>query len=154
MPTRAEIPQKPGARQAWIANPAKGFKMELMKKPKSAWPGLERRRHPRLDVRFEISYQHLDDFFYDYAINLSRGGIFIRSINPLAVGTGLKLRFSIPGRKEVIETSGRIVRVVKPGDPHGQDPGMGIEFQALGEKDLALINSLWGIESEKVNKKP
>jgi len=141
-------------RQGRIANSANGFRMELMKKQKHAWPGLERRKHPRVDVRFEISYQHLDDFFYDYAINLSRGGMFIRTVRPLALGTQLKLRFSIPGRKELIETSGRIVRVVKPDDPHGHDPGMGIEFQALAEKDIALINSLWEIESEKANKKP
>ena len=118
-------------------------KMGFMKKHEADFKGAERRRHPRKEVWIEIHYQHLDDFFYDYAINLSRGGMFIKTARPLAIGTEIKLRFTIPGRKEVIETTGNIVRVVKPDHGPGHAPGMGIEFQALSKRDLDLINSLW-----------
>jgi len=121
-----------------------------MSKKESAWKGKERRRYPRKEVWLEIYYQHLDDFFYDYAINLSRGGMFIKTARPLPVGTEINLRFSIPGKKEVIETKGKVVRVVKPDDPRGYPSGMGIEFQRLTERDIELINSLWEEEAEKV----
>jgi uncharacterized protein (TIGR02266 family) len=124
-----------------------------MKKQEADFEGAERRRHPRKEVWIEIHYQHLDDFFYDYAINLSRGGMFIKTSKPITIGTEIKLRFTIPDHKEVIETKGNIVRVVKP--DHGQvhAPGMGIEFRALSEKDLNLINSLWekDIKAHKEN---
>ena len=122
----------------------------MSKKSKNSWKGKERRRHPRKEVWLEIYYQHLDDFFYDYAINLSRGGMFIKTVRPLPVDTEIKLRFSIPGKKEVIETAGQVVRVVKPDDPRGYPAGMGIEFKTLSEKDIELINSLWEEEARKV----
>jgi len=118
-------------------------KMSSMKKHEADFNGADRRKHPRKEVWIEIHYQHLDDFFYDYAINLSRGGMFIKTAKPIAIGTEIKLRFTIPGHKEVIETRGKIVRVVKPDHGPGHAPGMGIEFQALTERDLDLINSLW-----------
>jgi hypothetical protein len=72
--------------------------------------------------------------------------------NPLAVGTELKLRFSVPDKKEAIETSGRVVRVVERNDPEGGPPGIAIEFSVLKERDLALINSLWEQDQEVAEK--
>jgi len=126
-----------------IAIAGNAFKIEPVSKPKPDWRGVDRRRHPRFDVELEISYQHLDDFLFDYAINLSRGGMFIRTARPIELGTEIKIRFSIPGRKEKIETTGKVVRAVRADDPHGPAPGMGIEFKALGEKDIELINAVW-----------
>jgi len=114
-----------------------------MKREKGKWEGAERRRYPRREVYLEIYYQHLDDFFYDYAINLSHGGLFIKTVRPIPVGTELKLRFAIPNCKEVIETRGKVVRVVKPEDARGHQPGMGIEFEMLTPKDIEMINMIW-----------
>jgi len=125
-----------------------------VKKPKENWEGAERRKHPRLDVQIEISYQHLNDFFYDYAINLSRGGMFIRTAHPIDAGTDLKIKFSIPGQKETISTSGKVVRVVKSDDPHGPAPGMGIEFKTLAPRDLELINLIWDQQIKQSEKTP
>ena len=107
-----------------------------------------------MDVQIEISYQHLDDFFFDYAINLSRGGMFIRTAHPIATGTELKIKFSIPGQKATILTTGKVVRVVMPEDHHGLAPGMGIEFKALAPRDLELINLIWDQQVKKTEKKP
>jgi len=123
-----------------------------MNKKESNWQGKDRRRHPRREVWLEIYYQHLDDFFYDYAINLSRGGMFIKTIRPLPIGTNLQLRISVPKKQAVIQTTGRVVRVVKPEDPSGLPPGMGIEFHTLSEKDIELINALWEEEAHRVQK--
>ena len=139
---------------AYFANRLKLIRMGFMKKHSENWGGSERRMHPRKEVWIEIHYQHLDDFFYDYAINLSRGGMFIKTARPLAIGTEIKLRFTIPDRKEVIKTRGRIARVVKVEESQSHPPGMGIEFQALTEKDTQLINSLWeeDVKAHKGNK--
>jgi uncharacterized protein (TIGR02266 family) len=124
-----------------------------MHKQSGAWQGRERRRHPRKGVWLEIYYGQTGDFFNDYAVNLSRGGLFMQTAKPLAVGTELKLRFSVPDKKEAIETSGRVVRVVERNDPAGGPPGIGIEFSVLTERDLELINSLWEQDREEAGKK-
>ena len=54
------------------------------------------RQHQRLAVNLLIDYQVLDQFLYDYATNISLGGVFIRSSNPLPVGTKLRVQFSLP----------------------------------------------------------
>ena len=77
----------------------------------------------------------------------------MKTIRPLPAGTGIKLRFAVPGKKEVIETSGKVVRVVDQNDPKGHPPGIGIEFNVLSDRDIELINSLWEEEAEEAEKK-
>jgi len=78
--------------------------------------------------------------------------MFIKTIRPLPIGTNLQLRISVPKKQAVIQTTGRVVRVVKPEDPSGLPPGMGIEFHTLSEKDIELINALWEEEAHRVQK--
>lgn len=110
---------------------------------KSDYGGKERRRHPRREINLEIVYSSLETFFYDYAINISRGGMFIKTDRPLHVGTRVKLKFSLPGRELPVETSGRVVRTVSGKGRMDEPHGMGIEFEDLSEEDHDLIESLW-----------
>ena len=105
--------------------------------------GVERRKHPRKRVTLEIHYVHLDDFFYDYAINLSRGGMFIRTTKPLPVGSQVKLRFEVPGSGKEIQTPGRVVRIVSEHSGAGEPGGMGVAFEGIAASDVRLINRLW-----------
>ncbi len=107
------------------------------------WQGREKRRHPRKGVWLEIYYEQMGDFFNDYAVNLSRGGLFINTLRPIPIGTEIKLRFAVPDKRDAVETSGRVVRIVDRNDSSGHPPGIGIEFNALSERDIVLINSLW-----------
>ena len=78
--------------------------------------------------------------------------MFIKTIRPLPIGTNLQLRISVPKKQAVIQTIGKVVRVVKPEDQSGLPPGMGIEFHTLSEKDVALINALWEEEAHRAQK--
>ncbi len=105
--------------------------------------GRNRRRHPRKEVDLEIIYSSLDTFFYDYALNISRGGMFIKTENPMHVGSKVNMRFSLPGSDRIIETSGRVVHTVSGKSRTDEPHGMGIEFAGLSDDDRKLIEALW-----------
>ncbi len=110
---------------------------------RKGYRGEERRRHPRKEIDIEIVYSSLDAFFCDYASNISRGGVFIKTENPLHVGSKINLRFSLPGSDRIIETKGRVVHTFSGKSRKKEPHGMGIHFEELGDDDRELIESLW-----------
>ena len=95
----------------------------------------EQRQHDRFDVNEE--FESIDDFVAEYVTNISHGGVFIRSKNPLPVGTKVNLRFSIIlDDFETIEGEGEVV--------HVNDQGMGVQFTRLNAASLELINKVVG----------
>src|SRR4051812_4337919 len=79
----------------------------------------KQRAHARLAVNLLIDYQVLDQFLYDYATNISLGGVFIRSQNPLPVGTKLRVQFSLPGLDETVVTWGEVAHVIEERSKEG-----------------------------------
>jgi uncharacterized protein (TIGR02266 family) len=88
-----------------------------------------------------IKYGNAEQFFTDYIQNISRGGIFVPTYNPLPKGTRLRISFSLPYWDRLIETEGVVVHSVCNAPEKGTEPsGMGIQFQALSESNLELID--------------
>jgi uncharacterized protein (TIGR02266 family) len=101
----------------------------------------ERRRHTRVPAQILIKYGNAEQFFTDYIQNISRGGIFVPTYDPLPKGTRLRVSFSLPGWDGLIETQGTVVHCVRSDPAQGTTPsGMGIQFQALSEEALELID--------------
>lgn len=101
--------------------------------------GGRRRRTERIPVQLEVEYTSFDAFLSDYAINLSRGGLFLASQRPAPVGTPVTLRFVLPEETLPVELSGEVAWVNPAGE--GQlIAGMGIEFSQMdpdSERKLA-----------------
>lgn len=98
-----------------------------------------KRREPRLRVNREFA--SVEEFIAEYVANLSRTGAFIRTDEPLPVGTRVALRFTvIDDELETIEGEGEVVRVVEPGP--GQVAGMGVVFTQLTAVSRALIEKI------------
>jgi uncharacterized protein (TIGR02266 family) len=101
----------------------------------------ERRRHTRVPAKVLIKYGNAEQFFTDYVQNISRGGIFVPTYNPLPQGTRLQISFSLPYWDRLIETEGLVVHSVRSDPEKGAEPsGMGIQFQALSEDNLELLD--------------
>ncbi len=107
------------------------------------YSGRERRRHERKPISMQVKYHSLDAFFYDYALNVSHGGMFIKTRRPLARGSRVEIEFEIPGLDKPFKTTGQVARVIFPGEDEQEPAGMGIEFDALSDEDRDLIDSLW-----------
>jgi uncharacterized protein (TIGR02266 family) len=86
------------------------------------------RKHQRIEVNNE--FKEMDSSIAEYVRNISRSGAFIKSSDPLPVGTRVNLRFSlILEDLETFEGEGLVVRVVPPGNH--STPGMGVRFTWL-----------------------
>ena len=95
----------------------------------------EQRRDERITINKE--FESFDAFIHEYVTNISRSGVFIKSRNPLPIGTRVDLRFTvIMDDIENIEGVGEVVRVQD--DP----PGMGIVFRELSQYSQNLIERL------------
>ncbi|MFO8072854.1 MAG: PilZ domain-containing protein [Polyangia bacterium] len=93
------------------------------------------RSEQRITINKE--FESFDAFINEYVTNLSRSGAFVRSKNPLPVGTSVDLRFTvITDDIETIEGRGEVVRVEE--DP----PGMGVVFTRLTGYSKELIERM------------
>jgi len=111
--------------------------------------GPSRRRHPRVPVQVPVRLSTIDPetdprtgrpFFRasrETCANLSRGGAFIRTGDPLSPGRRVLVEIHVPDG-EPIETIGRVAwskTVLQPGGQPGES-GVGVEF--LGGSSTAL----------------
>ena len=102
----------------------------------------ERRRHQRVPTRILIKYRNADAFFTDYIQNISRGGIFVPTQDPLPQDTHLEITFALPDCDRLITTRGTVIRSVRQeSNSHVGTSGMGIQFCALSEADQQLIDA-------------
>ncbi len=97
----------------------------------------DQRQHSRIEVNDE--FESIHEFVAEYVTNISRGGVFVRSKNPLPVGTMVNLKFSVILEDfETIEGEGEVVRV----DTTPGNMGMGVVFTRLTSESARIINEL------------
>ena len=91
----------------------------------------DRRSHDRFDVEWSVDCVADDTFLYASIANISAMGIFVKTNEPKALGTGLVLSFAPPG-DEPFKLQGEVawVNVVRP-DGDNPNPGMGVRFTHL-----------------------
>jgi type IV pilus assembly protein PilZ len=96
----------------------------------SKTPPSERRRFDRAPIELKVEYKRVNTFFADYTKNISRGGTFIGTERPLAIGTEFIFALGIPQLEEPLRLTGKVIWIVKVDDSSKANPaGMGIEFQ-------------------------
>lgn len=94
----------------------------------------ERRGEDRAAITLKVDYKRLNTFFADYTKNISKGGTFIRTTEPLEVGTELVFVFTVPEPKldnalVRLELTGEVKWIVPQAAATPEKPaGMGIRF--------------------------
>jgi type IV pilus assembly protein PilZ len=89
------------------------------------------RVHPRAPIELKVAYQRVNAFFADYSRDISKGGMYIKTDNPLPVGTELQFQITLPRRPQALLLEGRVMWIndgganAKPAIPQH---GMGIQF--------------------------
>lgn len=96
----------------------------------------EKRQGPRAPAIAEVSFEHKGMRFQGRINDLSHGGLYIDTINPLPEGSVISFRFSLPGdaSESPISGEGRVVWMV-----HMQ--GMGIHFTRLSDDDRGRMKA-------------
>src|SRR5882757_3683633 len=101
-------------------------------KPSERPPVSDRRSSDRIEVTWSVDCESRDTFLYASIANISEFGIFVRTQEPLEVGTRLTLKFAPPGSDEPFVLYGQVqwvnaVRMLSD----NPNPGMGIRFVEL-----------------------
>jgi len=105
----------------------------------------DRRQKRRLPIRVEVSYLSIDEFLQDVATNISIGGVFIQTDEPLKENTRFRLQFSLPGEERPIAATGEVCWVADPDKIRsGRVAGMGIRFADISDTDRNRIRRWLG----------
>ena len=99
----------------------------------------EKREHPRAVVKIEIEFKDIMDFISSYMINISNGGLFIKTDETFPLDTIVLLRFTMPGDPQPIETEGKVVWCNTKGGKGYFPKGMGVKFLRLNPDDNEKI---------------
>ncbi len=77
-----------------------------------SYSGRERRRFPRFNKKLKIKYEFRNEYNINSSINVSQGGILIKSKSPLPVDSHIVIRLELPvdHHEDVIIVS-RVARV-------------------------------------------
>src|SRR6201986_2769458 len=94
-----------------------------------------------LKIKFKSST--LDQFIERYSVDVSRGGIFIRTKEPLPVGTQLRFEFQLQDASSLIAGDGTVVWI-REHDParQGVAPGMGVPFDKLAADSQKVLDKI------------
>ncbi|MCM2254041.1 MAG: PilZ domain-containing protein [Vicinamibacteria bacterium] len=80
-------------------------------------------------------------------MDLARHGAFVERGQPLALGAEVTLEFWLPGNDLPVRAACRVAWTHEHGAPnptisHALPPGLGLEFVALAEADLARVDAV------------
>jgi uncharacterized protein (TIGR02266 family) len=93
-----------------------------------------RRGSPRVVLGIPIQYRFGNTIAAALTLNLSRGGIAIRTTSPLDGGMKIKVRFRMPGSKRDIDAEGRVAW-------SDRRVGMGIQFEKVDPANQTIIDN-------------
>jgi uncharacterized protein (TIGR02266 family) len=93
-----------------------------------------RRSSPRVVLGIPVAYRFGNTIAAALTLNLSHGGMAIRTTNPLEIDARARLRFRLPGGKRDIEADARIAW-------NDRRIGMGLQFQKVDPTDQQAIDN-------------
>ena len=93
-----------------------------------------RRASPRVALGIPIQYRFGNTIAAALTLNLSHGGIAIRTTSPLDGGAKIKVRFRMPGSKRDIDAEGRVAW-------SDRRVGMGIQFEKVEPANQTVIDN-------------
>lgn len=95
-----------------------------------------RRTDPRYDRRIEVEIVAAGARQTALTRNISLGGMFVETIDPLPVQTPVVVRFKVPTQSEPIEVGGEVRWLEQVGAVYG----MGVRFAGLRAREVWALN--------------
>jgi uncharacterized protein (TIGR02266 family) len=94
-------------------------------------------------VRVRLRYADVGTFCEKFAPNVTRGGIFLASRDPRAVGTVLRFEVCLQDGTAVLAGEGRVtwVKAFNPAEP-GKPHGMGVQFLSIEPASRPVLDRL------------
>jgi len=101
----------------------------------------EPRKTPRVPARMRVEIEEQAPQRYLTAVNISEGGIYLRTHAPLPENTLLHLLFTLPLDADTIRVAGTVVRTYHLAAHLETEPGMGLRFIDLADETRSRIRN-------------
>jgi uncharacterized protein (TIGR02266 family) len=93
----------------------------------------EPRLTPRAPVRMHVEVEEQVPDKFLHSVNISEGGIYLRTHAPLPEHTLLHLSFTLPNDAGEIKAIGEVIRKIPLGIEFDTEPGIGLRFMGISE---------------------
>jgi uncharacterized protein (TIGR02266 family) len=98
----------------------------------------ERRGGLRERASLKVQYTSIGELVEAYTVDISRGGLFVKTQEPLPIGEVVKIHAELPDGGPSLDTFGRVAHVIgAEALADGRVPGMGLEFLDTGKTPMA-----------------
>lgn len=97
-----------------------------------------RRTDPRYDRRVDVEVRGSGRQFHASSRNVSLGGIFIVTSDPLPELSTAEVKFSVPTQPEPVEVTAEVRWIERGADE--KPVGMGLRFHGLRARDVWALN--------------
>jgi uncharacterized protein (TIGR02266 family) len=99
------------------------------------------RSTPRVPIRMKVEVEEDLPERTLLCTNISEGGLYLRTLSPLAEGTVIHIKFMLPHDSEPMELSSEVVRSLSLGTQLESEPGMGLRFLDVSEDQVLRIRN-------------
>ena len=99
-----------------------------------------KRKFDRVDAKIKSEVHSKDGMTFSSTTDVSKGGIFISTPEPLNDDSEITLSLYIPG-EEPVDVKG-VVKWIREDETENKKSGMGIEFIGISEKELDKLKKL------------
>ncbi len=86
----------------------------------------QHRAYPRIPVKISVRFRTASEFVEEHAVNISRGGIFIRTDDPPQKDTAVEVELTLPDAGAPITSAGIVVH--QQPVAAGKIAGIGVQF--------------------------
>ncbi len=92
-----------------------------------------RRQGQRVALGIPVAYRFADSIVAGLTLDLSKGGLAIRTMNPLEPGSRVRVRFNLPNSRTNVDADARVTW-------SNARVGMGLEFERIDPADQAAVD--------------
>jgi type IV pilus assembly protein PilZ len=102
-----------------------------------------RRSFPRVPARFAVRFGTVQDFVLEYAANISAGGVFVQSEDPLPLNSIIRVEMELPGGGAPVPARAVVVHRVtrEEANARGVLAGMGVQFMDADDEFRQRIDA-------------
>lgn len=101
---------------------------------------IERRKEYRLPYQDKVIFTDGKSSWTAYAANVSRGGVFVTSLEPLPIDTQIHLAFMLPNHPTTLCLKAKVAHIVFDRQRCEIECGMGFSFLEMNESQKSLMN--------------
>ncbi len=101
---------------------------------------IERRKENRLPFNDKVIFTDGQKSVTAYAVNISRGGVFVMSLDPFPIDTQIVCAFCLPGQASSFCVKGKVAHIVFDRQRCEVENGMGLMFLELDESQKSTLN--------------